>query len=236
MMLPDDLRPWDQQPRETAKQFHAFGHYQSLPLHERSTDRAWRLHKEKCEGQHVARTKRAHRTWHEWCAAWGWIERCAAWEREVDRAAREKVLKDQTDARVRHARMAQATMSALTVPSRAVLEALQDPAVMANMIGLAKKNTKAFVKLIDLVSWSARGLPGLVTVERLALGLSTEQVEIDDVRADETGLNIPQDPESMDLALELLSRLSKQQAPLARMGDDEEPAPPAAKVEPGSGQ
>ena len=220
--LPDDLQPWDAQKGETAKWFHAFCHYRDLPTTVRSTDRAWRDHQTQCLGKQPPRLKRADHSWHTQCRDWGWVERAFAFDREKDRQAREKLVKDQLEARARHARIANATMAALSVPSRVVLEALQDPQVMKRLLEQAQKSTKAFVKLVDLVSWASRSIPGLVTVERLALGLSTEQIAVEEAQADPTGRTIANDPATAALALELLGRLSERQPPMIGMGDGDD--------------
>lgn len=205
---PDDLEAWERQPGEGPKMFHAFCHYRDLGAI-RSVDKAWRQHKQLCEHAQPTGNKRADRAWHFWGTNWGWVERSAMWDREQDRAARAKILKDQVDARARHARMAQAFQQVLTVPVKAVLDAIQqNPQVMVQLVQDAQNGSKGLIKLIDLASWASKSAPGLVAVERLALGLTTDLVEIEDKREDDIGIRIASDPEATELAIALLNKVA----------------------------
>lgn len=203
---PDDIPPWERQRGEHARTFHNFCHYRDLGA-KRSVDKAWRLHKEMCEHKPVEITKRApYGGWHQSCAEWGWVERAEAWDRSQDALAREKLTKERLEAAERHAKMAQAALSVLSIPSRVLLEAIQqDPLLVQNLVKEARSSPKAAIKLIDLVSWATKGIPGLVDVERLSRGMSTEVIEIGEKR-DELGLNFASDPEATELALALLDR------------------------------
>jgi hypothetical protein len=104
--------------------------------------------------------------------------------------------------------MANAALQTLTVPSRALLEALQDPNVMPRLVAEARESSRGVFKLLELVTWCGRTIPGLVEVERLALGMSTEVIEIDDKREDTIGARIASDPKATDLAIQLLDAIA----------------------------
>jgi hypothetical protein len=206
MTAADDIAIWDRRPGETGKQFHAFTHYRDQGAG-RSILRAYRVHLEHCE-RRVSVARAVSRRWSYWCSGWGWKERAASWDARNEQLARGQVAKDQVDARVRHARMANAALQTLTVPSRALLEALQDPNVMPRLVAEARESSRGVFKLLELVTWCGRTIPGLVEVERLALGMSTEVIEIDDKREDTIGARIASDPKATDLAIQLLDAIA----------------------------
>ena len=198
---------WERRPRETAKAFHAFGHYLHLPTAVRSIDVAWRGHQTECRDRHPAINTRAEKGWETWSASYQWVDRAAAWEARQAHVAGERLAQEQIDARVRHARIANAALQALTVPARAALEALQDPRVLARLVADAQESSAGILRLVEAVTQAARALPGLVQVERLALGMTTDKVAL--VTLDtSSGSQIPTDPESVELAIALVDRMS----------------------------
>lgn len=199
--------PWERQRDESSKSFHAFVHYRDLGG-SRSINGAFREHAQRCRSMGEQRARRASPTWQGWATVWGWAERAAAWDAQNDRIARDKIAKDQIDARVRHARMANAGLQVLTVPSRAVLEALQKPGVMQRLLEDAEKSTAGLLKLLELVAFAGRVIPGLVEVERLALGMTTDYIEIEERRDDLIGLRIAKDPRATELAIALLDQIA----------------------------
>lgn len=207
MTAANDGAIWERCPGESPRQYHAFTHYRDHGIPGRSIDRAWRDHHVRCDGRQPS-VRRAARRWQDWAAGWGWPERAQAWDAAQDRIARDRIAKDQLDARIRHARMASAALQALTVPSRATLEVLRDPTVMQRLVADARESTRGLLKLIDLVTWAGKTIPGLVAVERLSLGMSTELLEVEDRRADTLGQRIAADAQATDLAIALLDRLA----------------------------
>lgn len=202
-----DLEPWQQQHRESAKAYHAFCHLRDLPPDARSTDRGYRDHQRRCRGRQTCHA-RAAKTWWAWSAAWDWPGRLASYDTAQDRVARERIAKDQTDARVRHARMALANLQVLSVPAWATLEALQNPLVRQRLVDDAKATTPGFYRLLEMVILAARAVPGLIQCERLALNMTTDVVEIEERRVDNVSLRIAQDPTAVDLAIQLLDRVT----------------------------
>lgn len=207
--LDDPPRPWDRQPGEPSFAFHAFTHFRDHGPG-RTLYKAHVTHVTICQQQPYTRVRlRAPSRWGDMSIKWGWVERAERWDREQDRLAQEKISKDQVDARVRHARLAQATLQALSVPARATLESLQSPDTMAKLVAQAQASPRAFLKLVELVSWASKSVPGVVGVERLALGMTTDKVQVEAV--DRRGMEIPNDPEARDLAMALLARLADKQ-------------------------
>jgi hypothetical protein len=86
---------------------------------------------------------------------------------------------------------------------------LQDPTVMQRMIQDARASTAGMMKFLDMVTWATKNMPGMVDVERLSLGMNTEKMELN-VKSESTGLEIAQDQEATQLAIQLVSRLANQ--------------------------
>ena len=202
----NDTAIWNQRPGETGKQYHAFCDFRDLGAG-RSMLRAYADHCARCEHR-VGRVRALSRRWRYWSSMWGWPERARAWDAQNELLAREKIAKDQVDARVRHARMANAALQTLTIPSRALLEALQDPHVMPRLIAEARESSRGVYKLLELVTWCAKAIPGLVQTERLSLGMTTDILEIEEKREDTLGVRIAQDPKAVDLAILLLDQIA----------------------------
>jgi hypothetical protein len=208
MHVVDDDAIYDRRPGEPQAAYHAFQHYLQQPAPERSRDRAYRSHQTGCR-KRAGFTGRASGRWMAWISDWRWIERAQAWDDHQGKLASEKVFKDQVDARVRHARMANAALQSLTIPSRALLEVLQDQTVMQRLVAEAREHTRGVIRLIELVTWAAKAIPGLVDVERMALGMSRDVIEITEPkREDALGVRIRQDAAATDLAIALLDRLA----------------------------
>lgn len=207
MHTPDDRQPWDRHPGEASKAFHAFTHYRNAGS-QRSIDKAFHQHMAVCVQQQIPSAKRAGKLWWNWARDNEWVSRCEFWDADVDRQLRAKVVKDQQDARERHGRLAQGALMALSTPVRATLDALQDPAVLATLLASAKSDAASFLRVIALIARAAHAIPALVNVERMALGLTSESLEIHDQREHSPGDRIPEDPITTELAIALLDRLA----------------------------
>lgn len=85
-----EAKPWEMQPRETAKQFEAFVVYRDME--ERSLANAGKV-----LGKSKAMMER-------WSSANKWVERVAAWDNEKDRIARQEQIKEIRKMRDRHAK------------------------------------------------------------------------------------------------------------------------------------
>jgi hypothetical protein len=209
-MMTSDRVPWERQPGESSKQYHAFVHYRDLSA--RAIGRAWVQHKMQCEHVPVP-VRRSSSRWDAWASQWGWVERAARWDLEIDRVHREKSMQALLEARERHARLAQATLTVLTMPIRAALEAAKDPAILRRLTEHAKTGPGGTIQLLAVISRMAQVIPHMVTVERLALGMTTEIVEVEDKRDGAVSFadRITKDPEATSLAVALLDRLARQQ-------------------------
>lgn len=187
---PEERQPWGQQPGEGTRPFHAFRHF--LDAQPRTVSAAYRAHKRDCERNPVPEFTDAPRRWRYWSSEWGWRERAALWDSEVDKQVRDKLVADQLEARQRHARLAKGTLTVLSYPVRDALEAANDPAQRE--------------KLVSQVVRVAGAIPAVVTMERLALGMTTESVEVEEKRDFDIEFDnrILANPEAVELAQKLL--------------------------------
>ena len=217
-MSTENRAAWERQRREPSRSWHAFTHFRDLSV-DRSIARAWRQHRATCAHVPAPEGRRAPGRWAIWSARWGWVDRAARWDAEIDRQHREKSMQAQLEARERHARLAQATLTVLTMPIRAALEAAKDPTVIQRLTEHAKIGSGGAIQLLATISRMAQVIPSMVTVERLALGMTTESMEVEDKRNVDASFadRITQDPEATSLAIALLDRLARQQP---------EPTPP----------
>ncbi len=210
MLTIEDRVHWERQHHEPSRAYHGFCHYRDLSA--RAIGRAWVQHKMQCEHVPVP-VRRSSSRWDAWASQWGWVDRAARWDAEIDRQHREKSLQAQLEARERHARLAQATLAVLTLPVRAALEAAKDPAVLQRLTEHARTGSGGAIQLLSTISRMAQVIPSMVTVERLALGMTTQSVEVEDSRDVDASFadRIAQDPEATSLAIALLDRLARQQ-------------------------
>lgn len=188
---PEGRQPWARQPGEGARAFHGFRHFLDEPT--RSVAAAYRAHKHTCERNPVPDTTEAPRRWRYWSNEWGWRERAALWDADIDRRVRDKLVSDQLEARQRHARLAKGTLTVLSYPVRDALEGAHDPAQRD--------------KLVSQVVRVAGAIPAVVTMERLALGMTTESVEVEEKRDFDIAFDnrILANPEAVDLAIRLVN-------------------------------
>lgn len=196
-------KAWEPASFRNPQRFHAFTHLRDLPQAERSIKSAYNQHRTRCLGKGGERG--ACGRWELWSSEDEWVPRLELWDAEVDRQRREKFLKTQLDAVERHARLTQAAITVATVPVRAILNRLSDPAFLAGL------ETQAAGPLLK-DSWRAiQMLPSLINAERQALGLAQMEVAVEDRRLDERSLadRIVSDPEATRLAVELLNQVAR---------------------------
>lgn len=179
-----------------------------MPQAVRSVDRAYEKHLTDCLHRTLAPVRTRAKQWQADGTAWGWVQRAAAWDKELERQARAKVMKDQVDAMARHARMAQASLQVLTLPARAAMEVIQDPEVLRTYVEAAKASPRGLDKLIGLVTEAARAIPGVVDVERLALGLTTDSIEVVSKDQSSYGFQVPKSARATELAIALLDAVA----------------------------
>lgn len=126
MAKQEDVKPWERQPDETAKQFEAFRIYRDLG--DERTTKAVSLEL----GKSLALIQR-------WSSANKWVERCGAWDMEQDRILRLEQLKDIKKMRRRHADLA----SAVLEKAAAALEIMEPeeirPSDLSRMLDIASK-------------------------------------------------------------------------------------------------
>lgn len=196
----DAPKPWEPGSFASHQRFHAFAHVRDLPVAERSTLRALNEHRSRCLQKPPARAVNGR--WKAWSVEDDWIGRLDAWDAEVDRQRREKFLKAQLDGVERHQRLTAAALNVATVPIRAVLNRLSDPAFLASV-----ETVPAWSLLRDSLR-SVQILPALINAERQALGLSQMELAIDDRREHAWADRIAMDPQATHLAVELLHTLA----------------------------
>lgn len=205
-----DLVAWERQPGEPSRSYHAFAHYRDLGT-SRSVDKAWRLHKTACDAADRSQvdSRRSTRQWNTWASQWDWLTRVELYDADLDRQQRERLVKAQMEARERHGRIAQGTLTVISGATRAMLEAYQDPNVVKALSTKAKSGSDGALAVLQVIIRGASAIPSLVSVERMALGLTTESVEIHDKREVSTlASRIAADPEATDLAIRLLDRIA----------------------------
>jgi hypothetical protein len=168
----------------------------------RSIDKAWRVHKAACEG--IVTPARAT-YWFELASTWDWRTRAAAWDAGADEETRTRAALEQATAAARHARLVQGALATLSLPVHAALVALADPAVAQTLADQCRRDPALLLELIRLVTQAAGVIPGLVAVERRALGLTRVAADGRTVRP----VALPTDPGTTALVQALFERLEK---------------------------
>ena len=213
-----DRLPWERQRGESSRAYHGFCHYRDLGEH-RSLDKAYRAHKTGCDHTQD-RVKRRPKTWMHWSSRWGWVERSALYDGDLERQVRTKFAEAVIAAKERHARIAQAALTALTAPVRAMLDALQDPTTLERLTVQARASSGGVIALLNVCIRCAQAIPAVVAVERLSLGMTTDSIDVDadDRLARDLSFanRIAGDPEAVELAIALLDRVSGQDADTGR--------------------
>ncbi len=219
---PAESRPqWERLPGEITRAYHAFCHYRDLPQGGRSGRLAYITHKKNCDQVSVDPTH-APQHWSVWRTSWNWIERAAQFDDDVERQHRSKVVKQQLEARERHARLASATLSAMSIPVRAFLQANVSPVMHDELVAhVTDGGVGAKLQLLATIARVAQSMPMMVNVERLALGLTTQSIEVDNKRDEHDLLanQIAADPEATSLAVALLARVAQKNTPVIAVVD-----------------
>lgn len=192
-------------PGESGRAHEAFEHYLRLGP-SRSLAKLWAARKGLQPG---AKAGAVPGRLKHWSARWHWQERAAQWDDQQDRELREKLAKAQQDAKVRHARLANASLHALSVPAAAVVVLVRDHDAMEAVIAEARASVRGLLRLLWLCIWCARVLPAVVQVERRALGLSDVTIEIEERRVDPVARAIAADPVLTALAVDLIDQISR---------------------------
>jgi hypothetical protein len=206
MALPPD-DPFDRQPGEPARAFHAFCHFRdNFPRS--SIDKAWRDHKTTCDhvGLNEVSNRRRPTSWAVWSVRWGWIERAGAFSSHLDQQKRLALEAEQVAAAQRHARVLQAGISAVTIPLRIAIEAAASPTGLEKLRTAALASAAGLRVAVSEARLSAATLPALVAAERLVLGMATEHHQLTESPTfDPIAARIATDPAAMDAAIRLLN-------------------------------
>lgn len=182
--------PWERQPGEPSAAFEAFTVYRDLGA-DRSLAKA---------GQKLGK---ATHTLERWSVRWQWVARAQAWETAQDRARLQAQLRAAQAAGLRHAALAEQTLTALSQPVQALLARLRDdPDALEDLA------SRPVEDLLFLIARCAQAMKPVVEVERLARGLATEHVALKVGAAhDPLADAILADPTSAHLAGQLFARL-----------------------------
>jgi len=205
-----ETEPWTRLDGETTEAFRAFTFYRDLPSHERTYLKAWKALRglppgQKCEVPgHFNRWSQQHQ----------WMARAIAWDDEQDRLKR-VARQDEIEAMTRrHAQQLSLTMQGLTLPMIELAKRIRDDPANNNLSDLG------FLTILDMVKSRAPILPALVQAERLARGMSTENVEqhttVTDMKAasqlEVLAQELLSDPDTADLASELFTRIASRRS------------------------
>ena len=111
--IADAVKPWERQPGEPTKAFHAFCHFRDLDLTQRTQGRAFTTHQRGCRGKAVDPKKvlEPNTVWKTWRRKWNWETRAEAHDREVDAALRRARLKQMEEMNERHAGIAKVVIA-----------------------------------------------------------------------------------------------------------------------------
>lgn len=205
--MSDERRPWDQQPGEGGRAYHAFGHYLRLGS-DRSAERAWREHVAVCLGRTPpAVIKRLNGRWTAWRHQHRWVARAEAYDAEQERQARKRREADVLAMRERHASLAAGYLAAMAVPLKAAIERLS---VAASQDEIRQAE---LADVVNLLRSMAASVPALTQVERLARGLPSAAVAVeteDGWKRDSSPFTrASEDPELARLMLAAADRLAR---------------------------
>lgn len=112
-MLPDHIKPWHKQSKESPKNYHNFLHYLNLLPFERSMDRAYSNHQWTCLKKHPAALPLPSKNlscapdWFELKFKFSWAERTDAWDAHLQEIERLEKIQKIKDMNARHVQFAQ---------------------------------------------------------------------------------------------------------------------------------
>lgn len=155
--MTDALEPWDRRADETDPAWEAFIVYRDLGL-QRSQNKAAEL------------LAKSRQMLSQWSIRHDWSDRAAAWDLEQDRQRREAMRVENIAAGQRHARQAARHLEVGEAFAAELLRRLE--------VGELELKSLPRDELVDAVVKLGRVLPRLVIAERLARGMSTENVEL----------------------------------------------------------
>lgn len=182
--------------------------------------KAYVEHRTRCVGADPGKRRAAPTYWILMGAQWGWVARAAAYDVHLDRQAQRANEKKIADMRERHAAIAASYLAAMSLPVKSLLQKLQDPVTQQQL------QSANVLDLLGLLGRLAFSITGLTNAERLARGVSTAQIEVEDTRDNSIAERVRDDPEAARLAVELGARLvGALPGGAERMGESREPVP-----------
>lgn len=150
------LEPWDRRQEESPEAYEAFCVYRDMGL----------ARSQKKAAEHLGKTRQLLSGW---SSRHDWTDRVAAWDLEQDRQRREAMRAENVAAGRRHAQQAQGFLQvAALFPLELLRRLQQDPEILKDL---------DLDTLVDYLTKLGRTVPRLIVAERLARGMSTENVE-----------------------------------------------------------
>lgn len=191
---------WLRQPDESEEAYEAFSLYRDLGMERSQVRVADQL------GKSTTLINR-------WGSQWSWVVRARAWDNEQDRLTLERNAREAAAMRVRQARGAAIVGRALTAPAEALLRELQaDPDLLVRGLRTANGELRhdRLVELMGMVVASARMMPPVAQVERIARGVDDQQAAAVRDRIDprEHVRDLMSDSEAREMALRLFERMN----------------------------
>lgn len=153
---PAPLEVWEQQPTESAEAYTAFAHYRDSAPAKRSL----RVTAEEL--------KRNVSTIANYSSKFGWQQRVRSFDHENERVRLAVLREEGIDASRRHAETTAQHITGLSKMTEELLRRLDEKPDLLKKI--------SDVSLIKLATAAARATPRLIVAERLALGLSSENI------------------------------------------------------------
>lgn len=169
LVLSPDRQPWERQPGESLLWFRRF-----IPYLEYGPDRTitqlWREY-----GTEKNRHQPPYHTWYRACYQYRWNERGLAWDDELFKQKHQAEVDAVRDMAARHARYTSEIQEALVQPMLAALKMLKDNPEQF------RKDMEAMgmVELYQAITRAANSMPGIIKAERVARGVTSDQVSVD---------------------------------------------------------
>lgn len=174
-------KPWERQPGEGSKAFHAFTHYRDMK--NRSLEQSYRDHQKDCVGKPGGRRRPTR--WHFWSHTHHWVDRCTAYDNWLDSqviVARSQSIRE---AAKRHEQLGR------LMQNRAIEQ-------------LMKIEEGTTLPLSVIVNMAKIG----VDLERLSLSQPTEIARIEETEREDFWDQFLSDPDSRAGLLELLHEVA----------------------------
>lgn len=183
--MPENV--WDKLPNERDAAFSKFRYFRDLPPEKRSFEVVAKKFKCKVRGlQQLAQR-------------WDWRERVAAWDRVVDASRQEAFIAEAVEVSKRQAQTAAKMQIALEYPIRELLKKVE----------AGKRLRICEGDLLKLAVRIPAAMKAAVEIERLALGLNTDKVTVQDTETEIEDRIAQQIAEQPEVAAVLSAALCK---------------------------